>query len=193
MAANVSAEGAGPGRRRGARAAALLGLALLAACQTQPGAPPGYEQRLAAAQGALAACGRAHGYDPWRAALDAPPGLAAGERDWRGCAYAALEQHLVPGSAVPDQYRALVAEDRTLTDRIEAGEATRAARQSRISELFALIDANERLGDMRAGQRQAEIALKVLDRRQAETAQRARIDAHAFAAIDAARRLAQQF
>jgi hypothetical protein len=91
----------------------------------------------------LAQCTQRFGFDP--AAGDLPErALAAGERTWRECAYEGVKKHMIPSSTIPDVYLQLIGEDRTLTDRLDRGEITRAERRQRLDELIERIRNAER-------------------------------------------------
>jgi ABC-type amino acid transport substrate-binding protein len=122
-----------PAARLGLILCALLAL-ILAACASGTGSSA--EERFAAH---LDQCTVQYGFDP-----DATEGvgereLAPNEREWRACAYSGVETGLIPGSAVPDAYRRLIAEDQVLTDAVAAGTITRQERRARLEELFAAI------------------------------------------------------
>jgi len=91
----------------------------------------------------LAQCTQRHSFDPAASGLP-ERALAPGERSWRECAYEGVKKHLVPNSAIPDVYLQLIGEDRTLTDRLDRGEITRAERRQRLEQLIERIRNAER-------------------------------------------------
>src|SRR5262249_45790403 len=90
----------------------------------------------------LSACTQQFGYDPAHFSVDEHH-LAPAEREWRECAYAAVEKFLVPRSLAPDRYRELIAEDRQMTADVDSGNLTRTQRRQRIEAMLDLIDRRE--------------------------------------------------
>ena len=115
-----------------------LALALaLAACTSAP-APTdtSIRERFKAY---LDQCTAQYGYNPDAVRGVGEHELAPNERAWRECAYQGVKMILIPNSSVPDLYRILIAEDRTMTNQISAGTLTRQERRNRIEQLFAEI------------------------------------------------------
>lgn len=109
----------------------------MVACSTPPAESPRDETRRQ-----LSECTRQYGYDPQRTEV-AENQLAPGERPWRSCAYAAIEQLVIPRSLVSPSYRGLIAEDRQMTDAIEHGSMTRSQRRARLEAALNRIEAAE--------------------------------------------------
>lgn len=131
-----------PVQFRNATAAALM-LPLVAACiQTSSDPAIGAVGVRPAIEQAMADCTAAHGYDPDTIAVD-ENALAPGEREWRRCVYAAIESRVIPQTPVPEAYRSLIAEDRTMTEAVAAGALTRSARRARLEDRAAEIRAAE--------------------------------------------------
>jgi hypothetical protein len=101
------------------------------------------EEARAKLDGELAQCTQRFRFDP--GARNLPErALASGERAWRECAYEGVKKHMIPNSTIPDVYLQLIGEDRTLTDRLDRGEITRAERRQRLDELVERIRNAER-------------------------------------------------
>lgn len=89
----------------------------------------------------MKSCSERIGYDP-----DAPIGemtLAEDERPWRACVYEVIEEKILPTTRIPDRYKALIAEDKAMTDAIQEGLLTRSQRRSRLQQLANEISAAE--------------------------------------------------
>lgn len=104
---------------------------------------PTVSDSFAALQQAMASCTDAHGYDPDKTDGLGDFELSAGERAWRACVYAAIEAHMIPHTTIPAAYRRLIAEDRAMTEKIDATAMTRAEREKRIDELTDAIKTQE--------------------------------------------------
>ncbi len=152
--------------------AGIAGMLLLAACA----APANFDASFARFEQALAACTAQFGYDPETVGDIGDYQLGENERPWLECAYAGVETHLVPYSAVPELYTDLIAEHRALTDGVERGEVTRAAREDRVDTVLASIERQERafeqsqikrLDDLR-DQQERQRQLREIDRIQRE-------------------------
>ena len=102
------------------------------------------DARLERLRAHLASCTAEHGYDPGRSSNVGAHDLAPGEAAWRGCAYQGVREIMVPGSAVPDAYEALIALDRVITRDVEAGKSTRDDRRARIRTMVDDIVAREK-------------------------------------------------
>lgn len=113
---------------------------LLAACA----GPANFDASFARFQQELANCTTQFGYDPETVGDIGDYQLAENERAWLECAYAGVETHLIPYSAVPQLYTDLIAEHRALTDGVARGEVTRAAREERVDAVIASIERQER-------------------------------------------------
>lgn len=88
-------------------------------------------------------CTARHGYNPEATSDLGPHALGKGEREWRECVYRAVEAHVIPKAYVPDGYRRTLAADREMTERIAAGQLTRAERRARIQALLEELDRQE--------------------------------------------------
>ncbi len=80
-------------------------------------------------------CKAIHGYDPENPGDLGPHELAPTERAWANCAYDAVRSTLMLESTQPRLYDAIMAEHRTMTDRVESGLMTRDERTARMFEL----------------------------------------------------------
>lgn len=80
-------------------------------------------------------CKALHGYDPDNPGDLGPNELAPTERAWAACAYDAVRATLLLQTTQPRLYEAAMAEHRTMTDKVEAGQMTRAEREARMFEL----------------------------------------------------------
>lgn len=109
-----------------------------------PAAAQDVDARLERLRAHLASCTAEHGYDPARSGNVGEHELAPGEAAWRGCAYQGVREIMVPGSAVPDAYEALIALDRVITRDVEAGKSTRDDRRARIRTMVDDIVAREK-------------------------------------------------
>jgi len=94
-------------------------------------------------EGDMKQCTQRTGYDPETAAGLGPTVLGPGEREWRGCVYQAIERHVIPKAFVPTSYRELIAADREMTDRVAAGQMTRAERRASLMARIQVIDYQE--------------------------------------------------
>jgi hypothetical protein len=128
------------GRLRVAVPAAVLTLAVVV---TAWGAT--FEERLQSFESELARCNAEHGYDPNQAATLGPYELGAGEQAWRECAYTAIEQQLMAESPLPEIYRTLIDEDRSMTAAISRQELSRTERRVRLERLRRNAVLNEEL------------------------------------------------
>jgi len=80
-------------------------------------------------------CKAIHGYDPENAGDIGPNELAPNERAWSDCAYDAVRSTLMLETTQPRLYEAIMAEHRTMTDKVEGGLMTRDERTARMFEL----------------------------------------------------------
>ncbi len=125
-------------RASGIPLAFLLGLA---ACMASPREETGAEvtrldAAIASLKPRLEACRQEAGYIPLD---DGEARLAPGEVAYRACLYAGIEEIVLP--AIPHEevrgwYRALVDDDRMLTDAVSGGRMTRGERQIRLDALW---------------------------------------------------------
>lgn len=152
--------------------AGIAGALLMTACA----APANFDESFARFELALAACTDRFGYDPETVGDIGDFQLAENEREWLECAYTGVETHLVPYSAVPELYTELIDEHRALTDGVERGEVTRAAREERVDTVLASIERQEkafeqaqikRLDELR-DQQERQRQLREIDRIQRE-------------------------
>ena len=118
-----------------------------------------FEDRRAAYQARLADCTQQHGFDSDNPGPPGPDNLAEGERDWRECAYLAIEQTLIPGTLEPEMYSEAIEADRRLTEQLAAGEITRDERQRRIKRIREkILDREQELEEERQKELQEEVA-----------------------------------
>jgi len=92
----------------------------------------------------MADCTERYGYSPEAAAATLGPHvLGAGEREWRGCVYEAIEKYLLPRAPNPELYRRAITEDRELTEAVAGGTITRKQREDRIRSMLEEIERSE--------------------------------------------------
>jgi hypothetical protein len=118
----------------------LVGALSLAACGVTDSVPdrsPAGDLTRIELQAHLADCTRQHGYAPDQSDALEPHALAPGEREWRACAYRAIEEVVIPRARAPENFRTLIAADRRLTDDVAAGNTARSERRQRI---LAMLD-----------------------------------------------------
>ena len=77
--------------------------------------------------------------------------LAVGEREWLECAYQGIESIMIPGSSVPDMYRQLISDSRSMTDLVEQGRLTRTKRGDVLQVAIDEIESAEILAMARGG------------------------------------------
>jgi len=113
---------------------------ILAGCATQPLGEP--TSRFGVMQQALdefklrrEECKTTHGYNPENPGVLGPNEIAPTERAWANCAYDAVRSTLMLESTQPRLYEAIMAEHRTMTEKVAAGQMTRADREARMFEL----------------------------------------------------------
>ncbi len=82
-------------------------------------------------------------WDLGAAASLGPNQLGSGEQPWRACVYQGIEAHIIPKAFAPEAYRRAIATDRAMTERVAAGQMTRAERRPGIQALFKDIDREE--------------------------------------------------
>lgn len=139
----------------------LFAAVTLAACAS--GQPAGEDRsRLRGRiEGDMKQCTQRTGYDPGAAVGLGPNALGPGEREWRGCVYQAIERHVIPKAFAPNAYRELIAADREMTDRVAAGQMTRAERRASLMARVQEIDRQEQADAGRvlqdAAQREREL------------------------------------
>jgi hypothetical protein len=137
-------------------------LAFNAGCAAQPAAPA--DDGWIALQSRLTGCTERHGYDPAATGTLGPHELGTGERAWRACFYAAIEETLARRSTIPEAYQRLIDEDRRMTDAIEAGSLTRAERRQRLEEQVHNLRLSERLNEEIATAQEHERVRRDLER-----------------------------
>ena len=91
----------------------------------------------------IADCTARWGYAPEKARNLGPNQLGHQERQWRACMYDLVEQRMVPNTQFPELYRALIEEDKSLTDQVAAGQITRAQRTALVTGRIDAIQAKE--------------------------------------------------
>jgi len=109
------------------------------------------DNRLEATKDVFAECTQQSGYDPRTEGLGEHQ-LGPGELEWRGCAYHAIETKMMPGSAHPQQFAALIEADRQMTREIASGTLSRAERRAKLEALIAGM-----LGEEHAAEREANL------------------------------------
>lgn len=125
--------------------ASIAVIGLLAACGGQQASstqPSKYQQAYAQFEKHLDKCSATHETDPRTAAVGENE-LAPREREWRTCAYDGIRTLLVPGSADPELYATLIAEDQAMTEKVANGQMTRSERRARLDEIRDNITAKE--------------------------------------------------
>lgn len=129
--------------------------------------PPGesaFDARWREFEARLAECTRRHGYDPASAGGLGPHELGAGERPWRTCVYAGIEEVLARDSDIPDLYQRLIEDDRRMTDAVEAGALTRTERRLRLDEQVRNLRLSEQINGDLALSREHERVRRDLER-----------------------------
>jgi polyhydroxyalkanoate synthesis regulator phasin len=114
----------------------------------------------------LAACSTQTDYYPEDTADLGPHELGRNEREWSACAYKGVEELVLPYTEFPEDYKAIMASHRQLTDQVESGTITREERRQRMQAMLAAIRTKE-VEAADAARRQAE-ALTDANRRRAE-------------------------
>lgn len=133
-----------------------------AGCAAQPAASA--DDGWQALQARITDCSRQHGYDPATAGGLGPHELGTGERAWRECVYAAIEDTLARHSTIPEAYQRLVDEDRRMTNDVEAGTLTRAERRQRLEAQVQNLRLSERLNEEIATAQEHERVRRDLER-----------------------------
>jgi hypothetical protein len=120
--------------RTGAPFVVLASLAaVLCSCESNDHSSPAYlGDTYAAFRTELRQCTARTGYDPERQQSLGSYDLGSGELQWRDCAYVALMNVVVPNTAQPELYRALIDKDRELTRGIQEKRITREQRDAEI-------------------------------------------------------------
>lgn len=118
-------------------AAAVCGLLMACAAPTVPEARAMLDRH-------VHACSERHGYAPGRVEGTGPHEILPGERAWRECVYSGIETLVIPHTGTPERYRALILEDRRMTEAVEAGRLTRAERRRRLDGLIIEVEDAER-------------------------------------------------
>ena len=129
-----------------------IAVAILAAC-TQTAGNGGSSKVLTAELNAaldahLVECTEIHGLNPLELSGIGENELAAGEKEWLECAYRGVEAIMVPATEIPDMYRQLIADSRSMTDLVGEGEMTRTQRRTVMQAAIAEIEKAE-IGSLR--------------------------------------------
>ncbi len=88
-------------------------------------------------------CSNTFNFDPREIKNVRENELAPGEIPWRECVYRGVEKFVIPDTALPSDYRQIVAEDRIMTNKIARGELTRTERRNRLEALIQSVRAKE--------------------------------------------------
>ena len=96
----------------------------------------------------VAHCTSRFGYDPQALSHLGEYELAPGELEWRDCYYQGVREIVIPNSRVPAAYKKLVAEDRSMSKRIERREITRRDRAARLGQLKREIESAEKEAEL---------------------------------------------
>ncbi len=88
-------------------------------------------------------CSNTFNFDPREIKNVRENELAPGEIPWRECVYRGVEKFIIPDTALPSDYRQIVAEDRIMTNKIARGELTRTERRNRLEALIQSVKAKE--------------------------------------------------
>ena len=88
-------------------------------------------------------CSKTFNFDPREIKNVRENELAPGEIPWRDCVYRGVEKFVIPETALPTDYRQIVAEDRIMTNKIAGGELTRTERRNRLEVLIQSVRAKE--------------------------------------------------
>ena len=131
---------------------AILVVGILGAC----GSTPTFEESRAQLRTHLDTCTNQYGYDRNNVEALGPYELGKNEKDWRLCAYAGVEKHMIPHTPIPSYYRRLITEDREMTAKVQQKSMTRAARKAKLDELISLIEEQERTEAEKSAQAQQE-------------------------------------
>jgi hypothetical protein len=142
----MSRSSVGTRRHRARSPGRLDGLCLALVVATWAGAAPGadFEQSFERLKAHASECTSKWGYDPDRGERLGPHEIGVGERDWRECVYQGVHDIMIPGSAVANAYRGLIARDKGMTERIAREELTREERKARLEKLLADIESSEK-------------------------------------------------
>jgi hypothetical protein len=111
------------------------------------GSPAYLEQEYTAFREGLRECTARTGYDPEQQQTLGPYDLGTGELAWRECAYSALLKVVIPNTAEPRLYHALIEKDKELTLGIQEKRVTREQRLAQISEQRQRIIDQETTGE----------------------------------------------
>lgn len=140
------------------RVLGLCGLAVLvAACDTLP-----VRDARARLDAHIEDCSRRHDYHPDQAAAG-EQGLAPGEPAFLECVYAGVERLVVPHTAVPGDYRRLVARHRLWSAAVAAGDMTRGERRARTEAMLEAIEARELAAEVERQQRLADLQQRMME------------------------------
>jgi len=117
----------------------ILVVGLVAGCAEPSSKGPGrydaMQQSAEAFEARLDECIAIHGYDPNSPGDLGPNELAPTERAFSNCAYDGLRTTLMLNTSQPRLYDAIIAEHRTMTDKVASGLMTRSERAKRMLEL----------------------------------------------------------
>ncbi|MBI3708827.1 MAG: hypothetical protein HY246_14290 [Proteobacteria bacterium] len=123
---------------------------------------------------AIEQCAASNKYELSSSLGDEERRLAPNERPFRDCVYRGVEDHVIPLSAVPTLYRAIIVEDRAMTAQIDAGALTRGERRQRLEQLYQSIEQKEVEAQQEKTDRSRKEIVDMLDRqRQADDIVRA--------------------
>lgn len=118
-------------------------------------------------------CSGIHGYDP-RYKQDLPEDrLAAGELEWRACAYQGIGTIMISASVAPESFRQLIREDKDMTSKIVAGELKRSERKARVLAILSEIRRQEDNRGRARKQKSAKDELRDLEQSRNRNARRA--------------------
>jgi hypothetical protein len=110
------------------------------------------DHRVEATKDLFAECTQQYGYDPNRTEALGEHQLGPGELEWRACAYRAVETKMMPGSARPQQFAALIEADRQMTRELASGTLSRSERRAKLEALIAGM-----LGEEHTAEREANL------------------------------------
>jgi hypothetical protein len=119
---------------------AVLGVALVLFGCTQPVVDANRDETKLR----LAKCTERYGYDPSAPGNVGERELAAGELEWRSCAYETIEATMATKAARPEAFRALINADRRMTRQIADGTLTRTERRAKLEQMIEQVMDDER-------------------------------------------------
>ena len=115
---------------------------------------PTFEESRIQLRAHLDACTSQYGYDRNNVDTLGPYELGKNEIDWRLCAYAGVEKHMVPHTPIPSHYHQLISKDKQMTAKVQNKSMTRAARKAKLDELISMIEEQERTQAEKSAQAQ---------------------------------------